>query len=71
MMSVAVILWNDFFPQKVIVLPYFYLKKKKVISIVASQKRENKRCVTCPGNRAVAPQELSFFHVLAVSLSSH
>lgn len=38
-----------FFPQKVTVLPPSYFKKKKkIISVVASRKKEIKKCVICP-----------------------
>lgn len=70
MMLVAVLLLCDFPPPppKTIVLPYSYLKK--IIRVVASQKKEKRRCMIYGWNRVVAPHELRLFHVLAVSLSS-
>lgn len=60
MMTLAVILLCGFlFPRKP--LYSLFLLFKKIISIIASQNKEKRRCVICPWVRVVGPQELSLF----------
>lgn len=43
------------FSQKAIVLPYFYLKKKKIISVVALQKKGKKQMCDLPMKQSSCP----------------
>lgn len=60
-MTLAVILLCGFlfFPRKP--LYSLFLLLKKIISIIASQNKEERRCVICPWVRVVGPHELSLF----------